>query len=135
MNRINPLHIGILLIVILLFSFVSLGNSKAQLKEAENEYKLTEQIATKVTGLKAVYGDKKGIKKSLKRVLNLSSLRASKIEQKMKKSGVTLSSQSMDKKALNSLMGKLLNGSYNITMLKIKKLSPEKVSFDMEIKW
>jgi len=135
MNRINPLHIGILLIVILLFSFVSLGNSKAQLKEAENEYKLTEQIATKVTGLKAVYGNKKEIKKSLKRVLNLSSLRASKIEQKMKKSGVTLSSQSMDKKALNSLMGKLLNGSYNITMLKIKKLSPEKVSFDMEIKW
>ncbi len=135
MNRINPLHIGILLIVILLFSFVSLGNTKVELQNAKDEYALTEKVATQLVALKDAYGNKKAMKKSLKRILNLSSLRASKIEQKMKKSGVVLSSESMDKNALNSLMGKLLNGTYNITSFKIKKLSEEKVSFDMEIKW
>ena len=41
----------------------------------------------------------------------------------------------MDKNALNTLMGKLLNGAYNITSFKVRKLSPNSVSFDMEIKW
>ena len=53
----------------------------------------------------------------------------------MKKSSMLISSTSMEKNALNTLMGKILNGAYNISSLKIKKLSENSVSFEMEIKW
>jgi hypothetical protein len=48
---------------------------------------------------------------------------------------VILSSKSIDKKALNLLMGKLLNGVFQINSFKIKKLDEFKVSFEIEIKW
>ena len=46
-----------------------------------------------------------------------------------------ISSQSMDKVALNSLMSKILNGSYNVRSMKIKRLSDTNVNFSMEIQW
>ena len=135
MKHINPLHIGLLLLVILLFSMFQLNGAKAALEEASGEYASTKEIVNQLSGLKAVYGDKDKVKKSLKRVLGLASLRSANISEKSIKNGIELSSQSMDKKAVDSLMGKLLNGTYNINKLKIKKLSDEKVSFEMEIKW
>lgn len=135
MNRINPIHIGILLIVILLFVAVKLSSAKSELQDVKDEYKTTLLVASKVSGLKAVYADKKKIQIGIKRVLDISSLKSANIEQKIKKDTYILSSESMDKNSLNILMGKLLNASYNISSFKIKKLSSEKVSFDMEIKW
>jgi len=135
MNRINPLHIGALLLVVLLFSLFKLSSAKSDLVEVKAQFKETQELVTKLSGLKSVYADKKSVKKSLSRVLNLSSLRSANIVQKSRKNGVTLSAASMDKNALNSLMGKLLNGAYQINSFKIKKLSDSKVSFEMEIKW
>jgi len=135
MNRINPLHIGALLLVVLLFSIFKLSSAKSDLVEVKAQFKETQELVTKLSGLKSVYADKKSVKKSLSRVLNLSSLRSANIVQKSRKNGVTLSAASMDKNALNSLMGKLLNGAYQINSFKIKKLSDSKVSFEMEIKW
>lgn len=135
MNRINPIHIAILLVVILLFLVMSLGSAKSELSEAKSEYKQTEEIASKLLGLKGAYGDKKELKKSLKKLLTFSQLRSAKIEQRIKKSSIVLSSNSMDKNALNTLMGKLLNKAYNITAFKVKKQSENSVSFEMEIAW
>ncbi len=135
MNRINPLHIGALLVAILLFSIFKLSSVKSELAEVKLDYKETEILATKLSGLKSVYADKKAVKKSLTRVLKLSSLRSANIEKKSKKNSVVLSCASMDKNALNALMGKLLNGAYQINSFKIKKLSESKVSLIMEIKW
>lgn len=135
MNRINPLHIGILLVVILLFLIFELGNSKSAYKEANSEYAQTKQLVSELKSLKSVYASKKKIKKSLQRILKLSALRPAKIQEKSLKDGIALSSESMNKLALDSLMGKILNGTYNVTKLKIKKLSDERVSFYMEIKW
>ncbi len=135
MNRINPIHIGILLVVILVFLAVRLGTLKTELAEAKSEYKKTEQMASKLVGLKKAYGEKNGVKKSIKKVLSLPQLRSAKIEQKVKKSSIVISSVKMDKNALNSLMGKLLNGAYNISSFKVKKLSQNSASFEMEIKW
>jgi len=135
MNRVNPLHIGGLLLVILLFFIMQLSGAKAELKEVEAEYKQVSKLATEVNALKNIYGNKDKAKKSLLRILRLSSLRSANIKQKLKKNSLSVSSLSMDKNALNSLMGKLLNGAYNINAMKIKKLSKERVSFEMEIKW
>ncbi len=135
MNRVNPLHAGILLLVVLAFLIFKLNGAKSDLQEAKAEYSKTLKLATSLSGLKEVYANKKKTKASLKRLLSHSSIRSANVTQNAKKSGVVLSSQSMSKSALNALMGKILNASYDIQSMKIKKLSANKVSLRMEIKW
>ncbi len=135
MNRINPLYIGLLLVGVLLFLVVQLNSVKSDLSDVKEEYKTTKNMVGELRSLKNVYGNKEKVKKSLKRILNLSSLRSAEIKQSSRKSGISISSSNMDKKALDALMGKILNGSYNIENFKIKKINDEKVSFEMEIKW
>jgi len=135
MNRINPLYIALLLVGILLFLVTQLNGVKSDLNEVKEEYKTTKNMVSELRSLKNTYGNKEKVKKSLKRILNLSSLRSADIKQSSRKSGISFSSSSMDKKALDALMGKILNGAYNIEKFKVKKISDEKVSFEMEIKW
>ncbi len=135
MNRINPLYLALLLVAILLMVIFKLSSAKSELLEAKEEYKSTLALVDELSALKKVYADKNKIKRDLKRVLGNSVLKNAQIEQHATKSSITISSKSMDIKALNYLMGKILNSSYNITSLSIKKLSDEKVSLQMEIKW
>ena len=135
MNRINPLYVGLLLSIVIIFLAFKLSGAKSDLQEAKEVYVKTSKIAINLSGLKSAYADKKKLKASLRRILALSAIRQANISKDEKKSSVKLSCASMDKKALNMLMGKLLNGSYNITNMKIKRLSKERVSFKMEIKW
>ena len=135
MNRINPLYIGLLLSIVIIFLVFKLSGAKSDLQEAKEAYVKTSKIAINLSGLKSAYADKKKLKASLRRILALSAIRQANISKDEKKSSVKLSCASMDKKTLNMLMGKLLNASYNITSMKIKRLSKERVSFKMEIKW
>jgi len=135
MNRINPLYIGALLVLILGFMILKLSDIKEDYSDAKSEYKETFKIANELSGLKSVYANRAKTKKSLQKVLRNATLRASKVQTKSKKSGMSISAKSMDMKALNYLMGKVLNGTYQIDRLKIKQLSEHRVSLDMEIKW
>lgn len=135
MNQVNPLHIAILLLTVLIFLSVQLGQKKEALIESNKAYQETLALADKLTSLKQIYTDKKRVKKSLFRVLKQPSLKSAKIEQKVTKSGIIFNSKALSKIQLNSLMGKIMNGAYNVTSLKIKKTSSDKVSFMMEIQW
>jgi hypothetical protein len=135
MNRINPIYVGLFLLLTLGFSMLKLGSVKDELSMIKEEYTQTTKIATELSALKDVYANKKKTEQSLKRVLRMSSLKSANIVQSKKKSGVKISSQSIDLNALNSLMAKILNGTYNVTALKIRKLSNTKSSLEMEIKW
>ena len=135
MNRINPLHIGIALVLVLLILVINLSGAKNELSEVKETYKQTNRLATELSGLKSVYDNKNKSKSAVLKILNQSSLRSASIQQNLKKSSIIISSESMDLKALNMLLGKLLNGAYNITSMDVKKLSETKVSLDMEIKW
>ncbi len=135
MNRVNPIHIAILLIVVLGFFVMKLGSAKDELSQTKEQYQETLQLSTQLKGLSEVYSDKNGVQKSLNKILKHKSLNSADIKKKVTKSSMTISSQSMSKTALNVLMGKLLNGSYNIYSFKIKRLSDDSASFKMEIKW
>jgi len=135
MNRINPLHVGGLLIMILIFLIFKLSGVKNELLEVKNDYKETLIIANELNELSKIYSDKQELKKSLNRVLRQSSLRSAYISKKFGKSSVVISSESMTQTAINSFMTKILNGSYNIVSFKIKRLSAKNVSLKMEIKW
>jgi len=135
MNRINPLHIGVLLVVVLLFLVFNLSHTKSELAEEKESYKETLALSSHLGGLKVVYDDKEKVKKALSRILEQPSLKSAKIVQEVKNSGITLSSQSIDADVLNSLMSKLLNGSYNINALDVKKLSPTSATLFVEVLW
>jgi len=135
MNQINPLQIGALLAVIIAFLFFNLHGVKRELVEATTSYKQSEKLAVEVSSLKAVYANKKKTKNALNRILSQGSLRAAALDVKRNKKSIKISAKSIETKVLNSLMGKILNGSYNITTLKIKRLSETKASLNMEIQW
>ena len=135
MNRINPIHIAILLVVVLLFSIVKLNAAKEELSSVKASYKETLQLATKINGLKRNYFDKVKVQSEIGRILRKPTLRRANIVKKVTNSGILLRSQSMDLKALNTLFGKVLNATFYISELKIKRLSKKNASFTMEIKW
>ena len=135
MNQINPIYLALLLIVLLALSVFKLNDQRIKFDEAKQEYRSTQELASKLKDLKDAYSNSSKIKKELNRILNNPALKSSKMVKTFKKSSLKLSSESMDLNALNKLMGKVLNASYNITSLKIKKLSDTKASFAMEIKW
>jgi len=135
MNRVNPIHMAILLIVVLGFFVMKLGSAKEELSQTKTLYQETLQLSTQLKGLSDVYSDKNGVKKSLGKILKHKSLRSCDIKKKTTNSSMLISSESINKTALNLLVGKLLNGSYHISSFKIKRLSDDKASFKMEIKW
>lgn len=135
MNQINPLQIGALLVAVIAFLFFKLHGVKEELVQANASYKMSEKLAVEVSSLKSVYANKKKTKSAINRILSQGSLKTTTLDVKRSKTSVKISSKSIETKALNSLMGKILNGSYNITNLKIKKLSETKASLEMEIKW
>jgi hypothetical protein len=135
MNRINPIHLAVLLVVVLLFSLVKLHTAKEELAQAEVSYKETLQLATKINGLKRNYFDKVKVQKEIGRILRKPILRRANIVKKVTNSGILLTSQSMDIQALNMLMGKVLNATFYISELTIKRRNDKSASLKMEIKW
>ncbi len=135
MNQINPLHIGGLLIVLIAFLLFSLSGVKEELSEAKSEFLVSKTLAIDLHTLKSVYSDKKKIRSNINRILSQSSIKAAKLSVKREKKFIKISAKNIDTLVLNTLMGKILNDSFNISMLKIKKLSETRASLEMEIKW
>jgi len=135
MNRVNPLHIAALLIVILLFLSWKLTGVKSEIQAANKEFISSEALAVDLNALKSVYANPKRTKRALNKILSQRSLKSANLDIKRDKKSIKISSKSIDAAALNALMGKVLNGSYNITQLRIKQLSKEKAALQMEIKW
>ena len=135
MKTVNPLHILVLLAVLLVFSFFQLSQAKNEHKIEKKTYEETVLLSKKLKNLNAIYSDEKSVKRSIATVLKQHSLKSTSIKQTIGKSSLIISVKSMDKTALNSLMSKILNGSYNVHSFKIKRLSENRASFTMEIKW
>lgn len=135
MNQINPLHVGALLVTVLLFMFFKLSSYQKELVAIQTEYKQSSKVATQLSTLDDIYANSTKIKSSLERLLRQPSLKSAEIKTSVGKNSYKISSDAISAAALNSLMGKILNGSYNVTALSIKKISQEKAKLEMEIKW
>ena len=135
MNRVNPLHVGALLFVVLIFVVFKLNGAKETLLEEKNSYNETSKVALELNGLKKAYERGNKAKKELLRVLSTPALRSLEIQKEFKKSGAKIAIKSIDKRALNLFMGKILNAVFIVDKVKIKRLSEEKASLEMELKW
>lgn len=135
MNRINPIYIVVLLMIVLSLVIYNLGASKSELAENKESFKTTQAIALKLASLKNVYADNIKIKQSLQRVLNDASLRSAGLETKFKRTSLNISAQNIDLKTLNLLLSKILNAAYVVESMKIKSVSDTKADLKMEIRW
>ncbi len=135
MNRINPLYVGLLLLVVLALSVFELNSSKSELYEAEASYDKTAKLAVELSELKKLYASQKNMQMKLKRILAQNVLRNAGIVASYKKSRAKISAETLDKTTLDFLMAKILNSPFNIDSFEIRKLSENKASFKMEIKW
>lgn len=135
MNRINPIHIVILLTIVLSVVIYQLNLSKSELEENKESFKTTQAVATKLVSLKDVYADQTKIKQSLQRVLNDASIRSAEVDTKFKTTSLSINAHSIDLKTLNLLLSKLLNAAYIIDSMKVKRLSDTKADLQMEIRW
>lgn len=135
MSRINPLYIGVLLLVLSIFLIFRVAKADNELLKAKEDYKETSTICVELKELENIYADEKKIKESLEKILKTPVLKDAGFSSKIKNSGMEISSKSTDIKVLDIFMNRLLNGSYNITKLKIKRLNDTKVSIYAEISW
>ena len=135
MNRVNPVHIIILLVVLLAFVMLKLTTAREQLTNEKEAYAKTLVLADKIKGLKSTYFNKTKVQKEINKLLRRSILRSANIEKKVTHSSLLLSSENMNIRSLNFLLGKILNGTYVVSELKIKRLSDKTAAIRLEIKW
>ena len=135
MNRIHPLYIGITLLTILLLVFFKLSSLRNELKELKISYKETLHISQELSELKKIYAHNTKTRSSLSRILAQHSLKSAHITIQENKNTLMIYSKKMEAIALNSLMSKILNGTYQISQLSIQKIDKTHVSLTMEIKW
>ncbi len=135
MNRINPIHIAALLIVLLFFIMLKLNAVKEELADTKESYAQTLVLAQKIKGLKSSYFNKTKVLKSINTLLRNGTVRSADITKKVTNSSILLTSDNMNIRSLNFLMGKILNGSYVISDLQIKRLTDKKASLKLEITW
>ena len=135
MSRLNPVYIGVFLLLLLIFFSFKLSDAKKELINEKEIYIQTKKLSSNLSELKKTYANKTKAEKSLQRIFKINSLKSANIKLNKKKTGINISSDAIEVNALNSLMSKLLNTSYNITLLKVKRLSDTKASLQMEIKW
>jgi len=135
MNRLNPLYIGIFLLLLLVFSIIKLIDVKKELHEEKNLYEKTLKISLDTSALKKAFANKEREKREILHILSHPILKDANIKKEVTSSGIHISANNMDIKALNYFMGKILNATFNITMLKIRKINENKSTLEVKIKW
>ena len=135
MSRVNPLHIIILLVVVVLFGFFKLSTIKSELQEEQKSYQVSQKVATELLAYKKLYGDKKRVINGLRKIIKAPALKAANIELLRKSKSVELRSDSIELRELNRLFSKILNGAYEIKRFTIKSLDSRHASVMVEIAW
>ena len=135
MNRFNPLYVGILLLLLLAFFVMQLAEAKKELHEEKKLYEKSLQLALETSALKKAFADKTKEKREILRILTSSVLKNADVKKKLTNSGIYISAKNMDRNALNYFMGKILNATFVITKLQIKKTSENKATLEVKIKW
>lgn len=133
MKQINPLYLTLLLIVALVFVIVKLEQAKTVQFQLISETEKSERMAHRIRALKQGWDDADATRRALQRLVQSAPLRAQGVELKSERTLLHLSAKSLDAKALDYLLNKLLNGSYAIKKMQLKRMNAESASLDMEI--
>ena len=133
MRQINPLYLSLLFIVILLLVFVKLNDAKEDQNRAKSDLVKTEMMAKRILALKRNWDESKSREKALEKVFKASVLKSSGLLKKRKGKLITVTSKKIGAKAVEFLLNKLLNGTYVIRSMQLRRLNDEYASIRMEI--
>ena len=133
MSRIHPLHIAIVLILVVVLLGVKNAQAKKDLQEVKTEFAKVSKLSDELVKLQEIYDNKEKTMQSLQTILKHSSLKNSAIEQKVVANKISISSKNIQKSALDFLISKIVNNSYEILSLDIKANSETEASLHMEI--
>lgn len=109
-------------------------SAKTALHEAENHFQKTKEMVHKVVELRQNWDSQKRTKNSLGRILKSSLLSHAGIVRRDKRSLIELHSSSIDSSSAGYLVSRLLNETFVLKSIKIRRLNKEHVSFYAEIK-
>ena len=133
MKQINPLYIILLLLMILAVVLFNLVHVKDELHEAQNHFDKTKAMVHDIVDLQQTWDNKKQTKNSIRRILKSSVLRKAGVIQKEKRGAITLHADSLNSKTASYLLSRLMNEPFVIKSMKIRRLSKEQASLDVEI--
>jgi len=131
--KINPLYIGLLLVIALIFSIYRLNESKIELHDNKIALVKIENMADEIDALKRAWDSPKTTTAALKRLLKSPALKSANIQKVKKRGVVILKSKKANLKATNYFFVKLFNGAYTLDKFEVKRLDEESVSFSVEI--
>jgi hypothetical protein len=133
MNKINPLYIIGFFIVLSLFVYYKTSQKKSELTQLQENYKTTKELALKLHALKKAYSSQN--KKILSRILKSSILQSTNLKVKDSKTKTKITAKMINKSALNYLINRIFNSTFNITKIDIRRVDNTHANLNMEISW
>ena len=131
--KINPLYIGLLLVIALFFAVYQLDQSKQQLHDSKIALLKVEEMAQEIDALKQAWDNPKTVTSALNRILKSPQLKSANIQKIKKRGRIVLSSKKANLKATNYFFIKLFNGAFILQNFDVKRLDDESLSFHVEI--
>jgi len=131
--KINPLYVGLLLVMALVFAIYRLNESKAELHDSKIGLAKIETMANEIDALKRAWDAPKATITALNRLLKSTALKSANIQKIKKRGKIVLKSKKANLKATNYFFVKLFNGAYTLEKFEVKRLDEESVSFSVEI--
>ncbi len=119
MNRINPLHILLILVIITILSFYFLNTKKNNMKIESKKINLFKEKVFLYKDLKKSWYNQKEIMKQVNFILNDSKLSGENINTTFNKKSVKIKLNFSNKKIVNYFINKLLNKKLRIKNLNI----------------
>lgn len=133
MKQINPMYIALLLVVILGMVIFKLGQAKEAQNQVRTELQTTEGMAERIVALREQWDDPARRMAELDRLLRSPALREAAIVQKKGKNSIVLDAQSINRRSAEYLINKLLNDSYAIKSMTLKRLDATEASMHLEV--
>ena len=133
MRQVNPLYIALMLIAVLAVVGFRLDGAKQTQLQAKADLEKTQVMAKRIDALKKSWDKGKMVRKELDRLLKSSPLRNAGIESKEQRGSVSITAKKIDAKAAEYLLNKLLNGTYVIKTLSVKRLDAETGALHVEV--
>ncbi len=133
MNKVNPLHILLLLVVAVIFLIVQIERTKQELEEEKEMFIQSKELALKTKAYKELYAKKN--RQQLQRVLSQALFRNAGIKMQQQKESVIIQASALPLSVLDALMGKIFNGAYKIEKLDIRRVDEKHVALKLEIRW
>ncbi len=132
MKRINPLYILILSLAAAFFAAYSASKKEKELEKLQIEYREKKDLALRLWALKNAYSPKR--KRALLQLLRSQKVQKSGIKFDEKPNRLEISGKNVDAKAANLVVSKVLNGTYNLKKLALRKAN-KGLDLEMEIVW